>query len=124
MQPFTIILVGPPGSGKGTQVKLLEQFLKEHDPERRTVSFSTGEAFRKLVQGKSYSSELIRETLDHGGLQPEFLAICIWAGIFIEKLEGNEHIIIDGSPRRPLEGEALDGAFTFYKRTEPHVLNL
>src|SRR3989344_1822043 len=124
MQPFTIIITGPPGSGKGTQAKLLEQFLRKRDPKRRSVSFSTGEGFRAVVQKQSYSSQLMREILDQGGLLPEFLAIWLWTGIFMEKLEGNEHIITDGFPRRPLEGQVLDSAFVFYRRTMPYILNL
>ena len=124
MDAFTIIMCGPPGSGKGTQVQLLAQALNERDPQRPLLSFSTGDGFRAVAQGKGYTSSLIRDVVDKGGLQPEFLAVWLWGSVFIEKMVGDEHIITDGFPRRVLEGHALDTAFSFYQRKNRHFLNI
>jgi len=124
MELFTIIITGSPGSGKGTQAKLLETFLKGQDKDRRCVYLSTGERFRELAKGDSYSSDLMREVLERGGLQPEFLPIWVWSGLFVEELKGNEHIIADGFPRMPLERDVFETALNFYHREKSHILNL
>ncbi|MEN9582900.1 MAG: hypothetical protein RL641_854 [Candidatus Parcubacteria bacterium] len=121
MQPQTIILMGRSGCGKGTQAKLLNDYLKAKDPERDLFYLETGAMFRDFIGGDSYSSKLSKEIMQAGTLQPAFLAIHIWSHEFIDNLKGGEHMVLDGTPRTLSEIEALDTAFTFYKRVNPMV---
>jgi adenylate kinase len=120
----TAILIGPSGCGKGTQAKLLEQYLTENDQEHHPVHyFQTGEKFREFMDGDTYTQHKIKEVLEHGGLAPGFLPIWIWGSLLIEGVTGNDHIITDGFPRRAEESPILHTAFEFYERKSPMVIS-
>ncbi|MEK7662146.1 MAG: nucleoside monophosphate kinase [Patescibacteria group bacterium] len=125
MTPQTFIFIGRSGSGKGTQVKLLEKYITENDPVKRSIFYlETGERFRNFIAGDSYASFLSKEISKRGELQPEFLAVYMWAEELINKLKHDEHLIIDGSPRRLREAMVLDTALSFFKRQNPIVIDL
>lgn len=115
MKLQTFILIGRSGSGKGTQAKLLEKYITENDNENHPVYYlETGTKFREFIQGESFSSKLSRKIYEDAKLQPSFLTIYFWAKAFIDNLTGNEHIIIDGTPRYLNEAKVLTGAMEFY----------
>src|SRR3989344_5253313 len=73
-QPYTIVFIGSQGSGKGTQIAMLDTALKERDPARRVVDIQTGRRFRALAaKGEGYTEKRIAQTLNSGVLQPLFL---------------------------------------------------
>jgi len=118
----TFILIGRSGCGKGTQAELLKKYLEDRDG-KEVYHLETGEAFRKFIKGNSFSSELSRKISEDGGLQPSFLAIHIWAELLIKNLKGDEHLIVDGTPRYLNEAKVLTTAMNFYGR-KPKVLYL
>jgi len=123
MEDKVFIFTGRSGVGKGTQSQLLLDFLKKKYPEQGIVYFESGGNFRKFIARPEYTSRLIKEEVyDKGGLFPEFLAVYNWANFFIENIEGNEILIIDGSPRKLREAIMLDEAFEFYKKREICIL--
>lgn len=124
MDPKTLVFIGRSGCGKGTQAKLIIDYIKSKDKERKLYYLESGEEFRKLIFGDSYTSRLSRKIYEAGGLQPEFLAVWVWSHLFIENVSGDEHLIIDGTPRKQREAYVLDSAFTFYKREEPQIIYL
>lgn len=121
MNPQTIIFMGRSGCGKGTQAKLIQDYLKTQDSARPIFYLETGARFRSFIDEENYTSSLSRKIMEAGTLQPAFIAIHIWSHEFIENLKGNEHIVLDGTPRTVSEIEALDTAFTFYNREKPTV---
>mgnify|MGYP001616301979 FL=1 len=120
--PLTFIFVGPSGSGKGTQVGLLKQYLQKRTPEIPQFSSYTGDGFRSLMNGTTTASRLAKEIQEAGGLQPEFLAVYLWADNLIKNVTGKEHLFIDGSPRKIAESMVLDSAMQFYKRNPIHLI--
>lgn len=122
MIPQTFILMGRSGCGKGTQAKLLEAYLTKERPEFPVFYLESGQRFREFINNGTYTSELARAAQDEGRLQPAFLAIWMWSNIFVENLTGNEHIIVDGTPRKEHEARAFDGALRFYKREMPYFV--
>ena len=124
MNKHTFVVIGRSGSGKGTQVDLLKEYIKEQDPEGDIFHLYTGNKIRAFIKDKGYSQNISSELNEAGELQPPFLAIHLWSEEFIENLTGNEHIFIDGSPRTVAESLALDSAFDFYKREKPFVINV
>lgn len=124
MQAKTFILIGRSGCGKGTQAKLLLDLLKSKDSSREIFYMETGARFREFIERESLSGKLSKAINKAGGLQPEFLAVWVWANMFIENLKGDEHMVIDGTPRKLREAAVLDSALDFYKREKPTVLYL
>ncbi len=122
--PFTFIFIGPSGCGKGTQVKLLRNYLQEKYPEYTQFYLQSGDHFREFVKGETYAAKISKDSLNNGERQPDFLAMWIWSTQFINNLHGSEHLIIDGSPRSLDEQMNLDIALKFFKRTQPKVIYL
>lgn len=124
MEKLTLIFIGASGSGKGTQIALLEDYLKTKDPGTPIFHMQTGQYFREFIKGGSYAGRLARETVDSGGRAPDFLAMHLWSEVFVEKLTGEEHLILDGSPRSVNEAQNLDIALKFFRRESPAVVHL
>tara|TARA_B100000745_G_scaffold98011_1_gene62349 strand:+ start:18306 stop:18884 length:579 start_codon:yes stop_codon:yes gene_type:complete len=121
MSKQTHIFIGRSGSGKGTQAKLLHEHLEGNGVTVKYIA--TGQAFRDFIQGEGYTQKLSKGLMDEGKLQPEFLSVWVWGGEFIAKLEGNEDIILDGTPRTLSEAKMLSHALAFYGFT-PNVFHL
>ncbi|MBI2475749.1 MAG: nucleoside monophosphate kinase [Candidatus Taylorbacteria bacterium] len=122
MTPQTFIFAGASGCGKGTQVELLKQYLAKKTPDIEQFCSYTGDGFRALIEGTTVASRRAREIQMAGGLQPEFLAVWLWADLLIKNFNGDEHLFIDGSPRKLGEAIVLDSALEFFKRERIHVI--
>jgi len=124
MERKVYMFIGRSGCGKGTQAGLLINYLKEIDPGHTIFHLEAGERFRELVQGDTYTSKLAKKVNDEGGLQPAFLSIYIWSDLLVQKLKEDEHLILDGVPRREEEAIALKKALLYYGYKEAHVIHL
>jgi len=125
MIPYTVIFIGPQGSGKGTQIDKLDAVLSAADPTNRVVDIQTGRRFRAMAaQSEGYTEERIKQTLDTGILQPLFLSVHLWGDAMKTYLDDRCHLLIDGFPRTVSEAVVLESALNFYKRTPVHIVNL
>ncbi|MDP3962726.1 MAG: nucleoside monophosphate kinase [bacterium] len=122
MTSQTFIFIGRSGSGKGTQAKLLQDYLKKIDPDKDTLYIQTGLELREFIKGPSYTQKASKVLYETGGLQPEFIAIYTWVNLLVNKYNANEHLIFDGTPRRRHEAGVLDSIFGFYKLEKAHVI--
>ena len=120
----TVIFIGRSGCGKGTQVKLLQEELKRRRPDDKIFYMQTGQRFREFIQEEGYSNKLSRAIYDEGERQPDFLAVWVWASMFLENIRNEEHLFIDGFPRSLYEAHMLDTAMKFYNREKPCVVHL
>lgn len=111
----TIILMGRAGSGKGTQGALLKSALEAAGG--KVLYLETGSKFREFVAGTSYSSLKAREVIMKGKLMPSFLAVWAWGSSMLEQMTGDEHIIVDGTPRMMGEALLFNEALQFYGRS-------
>jgi adenylate kinase len=118
----TFIFIGRSGCGKGTQVALLQEYMKKQDQERYLFYIETGERFRQFIKEHSLSSRSAAEIYKTGNRQPDFIAVWMWSHLLVERMTGEEHVIFDGTPRSLHEAQILDTAITFYNRHRPHVL--
>lgn len=118
----TLLFFGRSGSGKGTQIKLLMEFLQKRNPSRRMYYIETGNFVRDLAKTDSYSGRRTKEIIESGGLLPEFVPILLWGRGMIDNLTGDEHLITDGLSRRILEAGILVSALSFFKRQNPKVI--
>lgn len=121
--PHTIILIGRSGSGKGTQAKLLKEFIESSDT-RKVNYIQTGQRFREFTATDTHTAKLAKAVIENGDLMPDFLGVWNWASIFVDSIQGNEHMILDGMPRRLREAHILDSAMEFYSIDMPFVINI
>ena len=125
MKPQTVIFIGPQGSGKGTQITQLDAHLRLVDPDRRIVDVQSGRRFRAFADLESgYTADHIRETLDTGILQPLFLSVALWGYEFVQQVDSQCHLLIDGFPRSVPEAIVLETALSFYRRDTLSVVFL
>ncbi len=116
MTPYTFLLFGRSGCGKGTQAELLKEYLEKKDGAASVLYVYVGNKMRELAKRDSLTAKLANDILLAGDKIPDFLAIWVWSNLMVEKMTENLHLVIDGSPRTALEAKALDDAFEFYKR--------
>ena len=124
MKLRTFIIIGRSGCGKGTQVALLQEYIKKQDHKRHIFYIETGERFRQFIKEHSLSSRLAAEIYKTGNRQPDFIAVWMWSHLLVEKMTGGEHVIFDGTPRSLQEAQIIDTAITFYNRHRPQVMYL
>lgn len=115
MQQAQFIFIGQSGSGKGTQVKLLEQKIKDLNFESRIFHLETGERFRELITSDSFTAHKVKEYIEHGRLPPAFLGVHMWSHVLMEKYNGEDFVFMDGTPRSEREVSPLISAFEFYQ---------
>lgn len=95
-----IILIGPPGAGKGTQCQKLVDYL-------RVPHLSTGEMLRAAVRSGTAEGVQAREFMEHGQLVPDSLIL----GMVTRRLEAadcRDGCLLDGFPRTLPQAATLD----------------
>ena len=95
-----IILVGPPGAGKGTQAKLLEEALG-------LPQVSTGELFRFNLKNETELGKLARTYMDRGELVPDEVTVAMVEDR-LSMGDCADGAILDGFPRTLAQAQALD----------------
>ncbi|MFF8406352.1 adenylate kinase [Streptomyces sp. NPDC014846] len=95
-----IVLVGPPGAGKGTQaVRLAEKLGVPH--------ISTGDLFRANISRQTELGKLAKSYMDAGNLVPDEVTIAM-AKDRMEQPDAENGFLLDGFPRNVSQAEALD----------------
>ncbi|MET9446275.1 adenylate kinase [Streptomyces cinerochromogenes] len=95
-----IVLVGPPGAGKGTQaVRLAEKLAVPH--------ISTGDLFRANISQQTELGKLAKSYMDAGNLVPDEVTIAM-AKDRMEQPDAENGFLLDGFPRNVSQAQALD----------------
>jgi adenylate kinase len=113
---MNIILLGPPGAGKGTQAA----FLVEN---YGMVQLSTGDILRAAVKAGSDVGKMADEIMKAGKLFPDELMAEI-LGEHMDAIPADKGLIFDGYPRTAPQAELLDGLLSSRGRTLDHVIEL
>ena len=125
MTPQTFIFMGRSGCGKGTQAKLLQDYIENQDEHKHPFFYvETGARFREFIKGDKLSNKLSAQIYQDDIRQPDFLAAWMWSNFLLEHMTGNEHLFLDGTPRSLPEAKILDTAMKFFKREKPFVIHL
>ncbi|MFF8398791.1 adenylate kinase [Streptomyces sp. NPDC016172] len=95
-----IVLVGPPGAGKGTQAAFLAQNLS-------IPHISTGDLFRANISQKTELGKLAKSYIDAGNLVPDEVTIAM-AKDRMEQPDAENGFLLDGFPRNVSQAGALD----------------
>ncbi|MQY35358.1 adenylate kinase [Streptomyces sp. RB17] len=111
-----IVLVGPPGAGKGTQaVRLAEKLAIPH--------ISTGDLFRANISRQTELGKLAKSYMDAGNLVPDEVTIAM-AKDRMEQPDAEKGFLLDGFPRNVSQAEALDQLLETEDITLDAVLDL
>lgn len=113
---MNIILLGPPGAGKGTQASRLES-------ERGMVQLSTGDMLRAAVKAGTPVGLQAKAVMEAG----ELVSDAIVSGIIGERLDelgAEKGAIFDGYPRTAAQAESLDEILAQRGRKLDHVIEL
>ncbi len=97
-----VVMLGPPGAGKGTQAKLLAEKLG-------VPHVSSGDLFRDHLGRKTELGLLAKEYMDRGDLVPDDVTV----GMVVERIgrpDCRDGVILDGFPRTLSQAAALDSA--------------
>ena len=100
MSELNLVLLGPPGSGKGTQGERLQEDF--HLPY-----YATGDILRAAVRDETDLGKQAKEYMDRGDLVPDELIVEV-IGERIGTAEAADGFILDGFPRTEPQAEALD----------------
>src|SRR5918993_1403694 len=113
---MNIILLGPPGAGKGTQAARLVQ-------ERGMVQLSTGDMLRAAVKADTEIGRMADEIMKAGKLFPDDLMSQI-LGARLDEPDTESGVIFDGYPRTRAQAEALDRLLEERGRRLDYVIEL
>jgi adenylate kinase len=114
MPELNLVLLGPPGSGKGTQGERLNEDL-------RLPYYATGDILRGAVRDETELGKSAKEYMDRGDLVPDEVIV----GVIAERIDSEEArdgFILDGFPRTTPQAEALDAKLAEMDRAVSAVL--
>lgn len=113
---MNIVLLGPPGAGKGTQAaRIVEKYGVPH--------ISTGDIFRANIKAGTELGKRAQEYMNRGELVPDELVVEI-ATDRLAADDCKEGFLLDGFPRTVFQAEKLDEFMASKGRKIEHVLNI
>lgn len=123
MNPVTLLFFGAQGSGKGTQVSKLIEFIQTKS-DASVIRIDMGAELRAMVERGGLSGTLVHDVIGAGGRMPDFMPTYLQTRKLVESFTGSEHIIADGLARGPDQTRAFDDMMQFYGRGDYQIIHL
>ena len=111
-----LVLLGPPGAGKGTQASAIVN-------EYKIPHISTGDMFRENINNNTDLGKEAKKYMDQGNLVPDELVVSMVADR-IKKDDCKDGFLLDGFPRTLVQGEELDKVLSSLGLKLDRVINL
>src|SRR3954451_8173071 len=115
-RPVNVVLMGPPGAGKGTQAGTVARLVD-------IAHVASGDLLREIIKQESELSQTLKSFMDRGELVPDDLTL----GIVMARLaepDAQNGFILDGFPRTVAQAKALDERLAADGRHLDRVINL
>ncbi|HSV86378.1 MAG TPA: adenylate kinase [Levilinea sp.] len=97
--PNYVVLLGPPGAGKGTQAQIIAEQLK-------LAHVSSGDLFRENLNAQTELGKLARKYMERGELVPDDVTIAMVKDR-LSRADAAQGALLDGFPRTPPQADAL-----------------
>lgn len=124
MKPNTFkvfVVLGRSGSGKGTQVKMLQKKY------RGLYHIETGALLRELSNQKNSLGRKVKDTINRGELVPYSFVAYLWARELIKVFSQGKRwrgVVFEGSPRKLIEAKMMDQAIHFIFGIQPVAIHI
>ena len=113
---MNVILLGPPGAGKGTQARRMQEKFQ-------LIQISTGELLRDEAKTGSDLGRKVKQIMDSGNLVSDDVIVDMISSR-IDRSTGSNGVILDGFPRTAAQAEALDAMLDRKSMRLDHVIQL
>tara|TARA_B100000965_G_scaffold73286_1_gene57814 strand:- start:5737 stop:6288 length:552 start_codon:yes stop_codon:yes gene_type:complete len=110
-----LLIMGPPGAGKGTQAKILSQ-------KYNLVHLSTGDILRKEIDKKSSTGLEAQKYMNAGNLVPDDVLLAMMKSTLTELKD--KGVILDGFPRTIPQAEGLSNIFKSLNQKIDGIINI
>jgi len=110
-----LLIMGPPGAGKGTQAKILSQ-------QYNLVHLSTGDILRKEIDKKSSTGLEAQKYMNAGNLVPDDVLLAMMKSTLTELKD--QGVILDGFPRTIPQAEGLSNIFQSLNQKIDGIINI
>lgn len=121
MQSQTFVFFGIVGSGKGTQVKLLMDFLKTNGG-KECVYIGTGEIFRKIAESNDENAQALKQLVNAGKLISDSDTNKLVSDAIEKQLFLDKNVIFDGYPRTVTQSKFFEEKVKSKKRDNVKII--
>ena len=118
----TLLFIGPQGSGKGTQVSMLETVWQASG--QAVARIQTGDVFRSLSAADSFAAQTINECITAGRLMPNAITDGLVVERILREIDADNALIFDGYPRNEAQVATLMEVLQFFGRKKIDVIHL
>ena len=121
----TFIFVGRSGSGKGTQLELLRDYLANNYKDTEIKTIVMGDIFRSFFKESGFFQDVARDvSMNQGKFQPDFLTNALFVKKAIDTIDNKSFLFFDGYPRNNNQAEIIKELLNYVGIGEATVLNI